>query len=294
MTDWGVIAAHIAAADSRSFRPAPPRSMGGGCINRAVRLSDGDRSWFVKLNDASRLDMFEAEAAGLAEMAATETIRVPRPLCTGTDGGRAYIVMEHIDLSGRGRGDGARRAGRELAAMHRTTRATFGWARDNTIGSTPQPNGEGADWVHFWRDRRLGFQLGLAARNGYGGRLQDRGQRLLDAFSAMIDHGPSPSLLHGDLWGGNLGYDEEGVPVIYDPAVYYGDREADLAMTELFGGFGEDFYAAYREAWPLDPGYRTRRTLYNLYHILNHLNLFGGGYLGQAQGMIDRLLAELG
>jgi fructosamine-3-kinase len=256
-------------------------------------LRDGDRSYFVKVNRADLLSMFEAEAAGLGEMAATRTIRVPSPLCTGIAGSQAYIVMEDVPMGGCA-GGGAARAGRQLAAMHRTTRPGFGWDRDNTIGSTPQPNSPDPDWVAFWRERRLGFQLGLAARKGYGGRLQSLGERLLADFPALIDHAPRPSLLHGDLWGGNLGFDRQGEPVIFDPAVYYGDREADLAMTELFGGFGGDFYAAYDEAWPLDRGYRVRRTLYNLYHILNHLNLFGGGYLGQAQGMMERLLAENG
>ena len=194
---------------------------------------------------------------------------------------------------GRPGGDGPEQAGRQLAAMHRNGRERFGWHRDNTIGSTPQPNASSADWIKFWREQRLGFQLRLAARNGHGGRLQSQGEKLLECFPALIDHDPQPALLHGDLWGGNLGYDSDGHPVIYDPAVYYGDREAELAMTELFGGFPGHFYAAYEEAWPLEPGYRVRKTLYNLYHILNHLNMFGGGYLGQAQRMIDRLLAEV-
>jgi fructosamine-3-kinase len=201
--------------------------------------------------------------------------------------------MEHIALRGRG-SEGAAEAGRELAAMHRVTRPLFGWDRDNTIGSTRQPNGPEEDWQVFWGRNRLGFQLDLAARNGYGGRLRSEGERLLDALPALLEHAPVPSLLHGDLWGGNMGFDREGHPVVFDPAVYYGDREADLAMTELFGGFGGDFYAAYREAWPLGPGYRTRKVLYNLYHVLNHLNLFGGGYLGQARGMVGELLAEVG
>jgi fructosamine-3-kinase len=293
MSDWGAIAARIAAVRGRAFEPAPPRTAGGGCINRSVVLSDGVSSYFVKLNNSARLAMFEAEAAGLEEIAATATIRVPAPLCTGVAGGAAYLVMEHLQLGG-DRGGSAALAGRQLAQLHRTTREAFGWERDNTIGSTPQPNGSAGDWVEFWRDRRLGFQLDLAARNGYGGRLQERGRRLLEGLGELLDHAPLPSLLHGDLWGGNIGYGEGGEPVIYDPAVYYGDREADLAMTELFGGFAADFYAAYREAWPLDPGYETRRDLYNLYHVINHLNLFGTGYLGQAQGMIERLLARLG
>lgn len=266
--------------------------MGGGCVNAAVRLSDGERSYFVKLNQARRLDMFIAESGGLQEIRATKTLRAPRPLCYGTAGDQAYLVMEYIELNP-GRGAAGGQAGRRLAAMHRNLAGGFGWRRDNTIGATVQPNRRCNDWVRFWREQRLGFQLELAARNGHGGRLQRRGEKLLAGLPALISHAPVPSLLHGDLWCGNMARDPEGRPVVYDPAVYYGDREADLAMTELFGGFSSDFYAAYREAWPLDAGYGVRKILYNLYHILNHLNLFGDGYLGQAEGMIDRLLAEL-
>ena len=292
MSDWDCIAAHIADVSGLPFEPEPPGRLGGGCINTAVKLSDGKHSFFVKLNSAHRLDMFEAEAAGLAEIAATSSLRVPTPVCTGVAGEQAYIVMEYIRLGGE-RPESLAQAGYGLAGMHRSIHNTFGWHRDNTIGSTPQSNGQMGDWARFWREQRLGYQLRLAAGKGYGGSLQRDGERLLEGVAALVDHNPEPSLLHGDLWGGNLGYDADGSPVIYDPAVYYGDREADLAMTELFGGFGARFYAAYQEAWPLDPGYKTRRTLYNLYHILNHLNLFGRGYLGQAQRMIEALLAQL-
>ncbi len=292
MSTWQIVSEHIAQVTGQPFDPVEPRHLGGGCINTAVRLSDGDRSYFVKLNRAALLPMFEAEAEGLRAMAGSRTIRVPLPLCHGLTEDHSYLVMEYIEMGHSGR-EGRALAGRQLAAMHRTRWDRFGWMLDNTIGSTPQHNRPNADWIAFWREERLGFQLQLAARNGYGGNLQRGGERLLDGFHVLIDHDPEPSLLHGDLWGGNLAYDHEGQPVIFDPAVYYGDREADLAMTELFGGFGNDFYAAYRESWPLSQGYTTRRTLYNLYHILNHLNLFGGGYLGQASSMIERLLAEI-
>jgi fructosamine-3-kinase len=293
MDSWRTIAHYIEQATGESFEPRPPTDIGGGCINTAVKLSDGQRSFFVKLNAADLFDMFAAEAEGLGEIAQTRSIRVPEPICHGTVDGKAFLVMEYIDM-GRPRGTAAEEAGRRLAALHQTRREQFGWHRDNTIGSTHQSNASDADWIEFWRKQRLEFQLRLAARNGYGGSLQSGGEKLMARFPALIDHNPIPSLLHGDLWGGNLSYDRDGKPVIYDPAVYFGDREADLAMTELFGGFPGHFYAAYNEAWPLDAGYDSRKTLYNLYHILNHANMFGGGYVRQAQGMIDRLLAEIG
>jgi len=288
---WHDITTHISTASGRPFAPQAPTGRGGGCINEAFVLSDGTQRWFVKTNRAALLDMFEAEAAGLNALADSATIAAPRPLCTGTSGDTSYIVMQHLGLGG-GSTPGWRTAGRQLAALHRCSAGAFGWGRDNTIGATPQHNAWREDWVAFWRDQRLGFQLAEAARNGHRGRLQSLGEQLCERFPVLIDHAPRPSLLHGDLWGGNIGFTGAGRPVIFDPATYYGDREAELAMTELFGGFSADFYAAYREAWPVDPGYRVRKTLYNLYHILNHLNLFGGGYAGQAERMMQTLLAE--
>ncbi|MGV6825638.1 MAG: fructosamine kinase family protein [bacterium] len=293
MADWNQIANEIASASGRPFNPQSPSTQSGGCINTAVTLCDGKQEWFVKLNSANRLDMFEAESAGLQALANTRAIRIPRPLCTGISAGSAFIVMEKLHL-GSGNRDGQAKAAQQLAAMHGHSAEAFGWDRDNTIGATPQQNDWSEHWVDFWREHRLGYQLELAARNGYGLDVLDQGNRLKETFSALIDHKPAPSLLHGDLWGGNLGFDEQGEPVIYDPATYYGDREAEIAMTELFGGFSSDFYKAYDAAWSLDPGYGVRKDLYNLYHVLNHLNLFGTGYLGQAQRLIARLLSALG
>ncbi|MDX1593989.1 MAG: fructosamine kinase family protein [Gammaproteobacteria bacterium] len=269
-----------------AFRDARP--VGGGCINAAYRLETDAGRFFVKLHAAAQSAMFAAEAAGLEALAAADAVRVPVPVCRGTAGDRAFLVLEHLDLRGGDR-DSAARLGRDLAALHATTADAFGWDRDNTLGSTPQPNGRDADWVRFWRERRLGHQLDLAASRGHRFRGADR---LLDRLDALLaGHAPEPSLLHGDLWGGNWAALADGTPVVFDPAVYHGDREADLAMTELFGGFDPAFHAAYREAAPLDDGYPLRRDLYNLYHVLNHVNLFGGGYAGQAQRLVDRLLA---
>lgn len=286
---------HIAAVTGRRFVVRQRQPLGGGCINQAWRVGDGERNFFVKTHSATiARTMFEAEAAGLAELAATGTVRVPLPAGHGVVAGSAFLVLEHLPLGG-----GGTRAletlGRRLADLHRIPQPFFGWRRDNAIGSTRQPNDRDDDWIAFWRKRRLGFQLELAARNGYEGEPRRRGEQLLARFEGLFaGYRPMPALLHGDLWSGNAGCTVDGEPVVFDPACYYGDREADLAMTELFGGFPERFYAAYREALPLDVGYPQRRTLYNLYHVLNHLNLFGGGYRAQAEHMIDRLLAELG
>lgn len=288
---WETIAGAISEASGEDFSVEGQQSIGGGCINSAWRVQGGNRSYFVKLNTSDGLEMFEAEADGLRELGNPGAIKVPEPVCTGLAEGQAYIVMEDIALGGSG--DPAR-FGRELAQLHRTTRPRFGWFRDNTIGSTPQYNREHDDWIAFWREQRLGAQLEMAARKGHGGTLQKLGGELMGCFPSLFSgYQPQPSLLHGDLWSGNYAYSRGGDPVIFDPAVYYGDREADIAMTELFGGFGADFYAAYNEAWPLDEGYSVRKGFYNLYHILNHLNLFGGGYGEQAVGIMKRLLAEL-
>jgi fructosamine-3-kinase len=291
--DWAAVAASIEQATGARFRVEKAAVVGGGCINRGFHLQGDGREFFVKLNSASQLSMFEAEAAGLSEIAATGTVRVPRPICTGKDRGQAWIALEYLPLASNARGAMAA-LGAQLAAMHRVTQERFGWTHANTIGSTPQINTATADWIEFWRLHRLGYQLDLAARKGYGEPLQGEGARLLDQLPRFFtDYRPAASLLHGDLWGGNASATTSGEPVIFDPAVYYGDREADLAMTQLFGGFSQEFYRAYDAAWPLDHGYRRRRELYNLYHVLNHLNLFGGGYLAQAQGMITSLLAAL-
>jgi fructosamine-3-kinase len=291
MTLPAAIGAAISAATGVPFAAATLTPVGGGDINETFAVSDGTRRYFVKANRAARLAMLEAEADALHALSATRSVRVPQPLCSGTAAGQAFLVLEYLDL--RGRGDAAR-LGTQLAQLHRVPQSRFGWAHDNWIGSTPQPNGWQPDWIEFWRERRLGFQLQLAAQNGYGGALQRDGEALLAGLDAFFDgYVPAPSLLHGDLWAGNHGFLADGSPVTFDPATYVGDRECDLAMSELFGGFAPDFYAAYRAAWPLDAGYAVRKSLYNLYHVLNHANLFGGGYVAQAQRMTAQLRAQI-
>jgi protein-ribulosamine 3-kinase len=290
MPNWSKISQHIENVTGNPLVDPRSHSVGGGSINAAFVLKDAVQKYFVKINHSSLLDMFDAEAEGLNEMVAAQAIRVPRPVCWGISGGESYIAMEYIPMGGKSSGI---KLGEQLATMHRKTQSHFGWHRDNTIGSTPQPNTPTASWVDFYRQHRLGYQLELASRNG-AAHLMHNGERLMAGLEAFFsDYQPVASLLHGDLWSGNYATDSDGNPVIFDPATYYGDREADIAMTELFGGFPRDFYSAYNEAWSLDPGYKTRKTLYNLYHVLNHFNLFGGGYLSQADRMMGSLLSEI-
>lgn len=286
------IAHAITKATGVAFRVETQHGVAGGCINQSEILSGSGQRYFVKFNNAQRLAMFEAEAEGLAEITRSKSVRVPQPICYGRHADQAYLVLEYLEIGG-GNARSDEILGRQLAALHRYTNEKFGWTRDNTIGSTPQINTPETDWVTFYGEQRLRFQLELANENGYAKGLQALGDKLLDKLPVFFtSYRPQPSLLHGDLWGGNHAALRDGTPVIFDPAPYYGDREADLAMTELFGGFGTRFYAAYREAWPLDAGYAVRKDLYNLYHVLNHLNLFGGGYRGQAQSLVERLLSE--
>ncbi len=291
--NWQPILEHIQTATGSAFKTESIHAVAGGDINSAFRLQSKDTSYFVKLNQINRLDMFVAETEGLSELAAAKTLRIPSPIVFGKSTEHAFLVLEYIEFGTSGK-NSARQLGQQLALLHQIPQAYFGWHRNNTIGSTPQENTRCEDWPEFWRTQRLLFQLKLAAENGYGSRLQTTGVKLCESIAGFFDgYRPQPALLHGDLWGGNRATDKAGNPVIFDPACYYGDKEADIAMTELFGGFGRDFYAAYQEISPLDPGYETRKTLYNLYHILNHLNLFGGGYLRQAEDMIASLLSEI-
>jgi fructosamine-3-kinase len=253
-------------------------------------IEGGGRRYFVKTNERSQRHTFAAEADGLAALASSGA-RVPVPVCSGETDDEAFLVLEHLDL----RKDGDYAAlGRALGRVHALRGEFFGWPRDNYIGTTPQRNARSSSWSDFWREARLSPQLELARRNRLDAALLAKGQHVLEAVPALLaGHVPEASLLHGDLWGGNAGFLPGGEPVLFDPAVYFGDRETDLAMTELFGGFPPDFYSAYAEIAPLDSGYARRKPLYNLYHLLNHANLFGGGYASQAERTMDALLAQL-
>ncbi len=287
----------IAEVLAEPFEIVSAAPVGGGCIHTALeitgRAARSDQHYFAKVNARASAPMFAAEADGLAALRDARSIRVPEVVVHGHDDEHAWLVLEWMDL-GTLVASSAAPLGGALARQHRTPRERFGWGSDNFIGATPQLNGWSDDWPAFWRDRRLHAQLRLAARQRLPSRMIDRGERLAaDCEVFFRTYRPARSLLHGDLWGGNAAALADGTPAVFDPAVYVGDREADLAMTELFGGFPPEFFAAYRSHWPLDDGYTVRRDLYNLYHVLNHANLFAGDYVRQAERSIERLLAEI-
>ncbi|MDH4274634.1 MAG: fructosamine kinase family protein [Gammaproteobacteria bacterium] len=283
----------ISQALGRAYRIQSHRVAGGGSINEAYIIDDGRTRLFLKMNTLAQADMFAAEAAGLRELVKPRALRIPEVITEGQAGKHAFLILEYIEFSA-GNASSAVRLGEGLAALHRHTHTRYGWERDNTLGATPQRNTPFAAWPDFYAHQRMEIQLRLAADAGYRGTLLRDGERLMaDLGKFFVSYRPLPSLLHGDLWSGNYAYDNQNAPVIFDPAVYYGDRETDIAMTELFGGFPPAFYAAYKNTWPMDDGYKVRKQLYNLYHVLNHFHLFGGGYAKQAEQMVGRLVSEL-
>jgi fructosamine-3-kinase len=278
------LAAAVERALAAAGRPggiAGVEPVRGGCINHGSRVTTtAGETWFLKWNPHAPSGMFAAEAEGLGALAAARALRVPEVIAHGDS--PAFLLLEHV-APGRPARDFAERLGEGLAALHRAARgAPWGWERDNYIGSLPQSNAPADTWGEFWRDRRLVPQLARARRQGRlagaEGRVLDRLlERCAELLAPVEDEGPS--LLHGDLWGGNVYADGAGRPVLIDPAVHRGHREVDLAMSELFGGFPAAWPRAYAATRPLDPEYsRFRRALYQLYYLLVHVNLFGSGY----------------
>lgn len=268
----------------------------GGDINRsyAVTLNTGDKI-FMKANAKENFGFFKAEASGLFALAMTGTLATPKILCAGTDDGQevgySFLLMEFIK-SAAPVSDYWKIFGRELAALHQAdaskfvARDAFGFFEDNFIGARPQDNSPAATWLEFFRDKRLAPQFKAADAN-FSSADRSRITKLLNHLDDFFIEPKAPSLLHGDLWSGNVMAGPDGKAMLIDPAAYVGHAEADLAMTELFGGFPPDFYQAYREANPLEPGYEKRRDLYNLYQLLNHLNLFGQSYLGAVLSVVE-------
>lgn len=281
--------------------------VGGGDINASFRLNTSGGSFFVKQNSAGKPDMFHAEAAGLACLASFNQLRCPEPLVCGEYEGTCYLVMTFLPLAGAPNDE---LLGKQLASLHHESATThlpadarsprppastpFGLQHDNYIGLTPQANRPAKHWLNFWIEQRLEPQLRLAIDNGYSAVARSQTRLEKNTETLLRDHQPLASAVHGDLWSGNKGVCEDGNPAIFDPALYFGDREVDIALSRLFGGFGPGFYHQYNATWPLDADYEQREPLYNLYHLLNHLNLFGPGYLAacvNTMEKIDRLTA---
>jgi protein-ribulosamine 3-kinase len=291
--DTGLIAAASALASLQiQVDPATARPVRGGCIHAAWRVDGRDGPVFLKTARAASSWQLDAEADGLHALRDAGFLRVPAVLGVGGEGDAAWLALEWLDLRPVDPAS-ERMLGEALARQHLAGGPCFGWVRDNALGASPQQNATCEDWAQFFAERRIGFQLELGARNGLSPRLLDRGAQLRGSIPALLaGRRPAPALLHGDLWSGNRAADAAGAPVVFDPAVHYGDAESDLAMTRLFGGFDRDFYVAYDAVLPPAPGRSTREQLYRLYHVLNHANLFGGGYAGEAERLIDDLLAQ--
>lgn len=265
-------------------------SLSNSSFTRNFSIQCDSHQYFLKLS--ANHDCLEAEADGLQAMSASDSIRVPNLVASGKAESIGFLVVEYLTLQNCH--SNFVRLGSQLAKLHRPTRMPYGWHRDNFLCGSIQINSHHHEWTEFFKNNRLGYQFELACNNGFGTKLGVMQDRILDRVTAILDsHNPEPSLLHGDLWQGNCGFMEGGVPVIFDPAVYVGDRETDLAMTRLFGGFPKSFYDSYQREWPLPSGWEQRQVIYNLYHILNHVNLFGGGYLRQAESMCRKLLYEI-
>lgn len=282
--DWNRLASRL-LPDTGPLPHHQPTALAGGCVSQVYRWGE----IVLKTGNPSSLPMMQAEQQGLEAIRASETIRAPRPLACGSDGQTAYLALEYLPL--RQPPCHPYELGRQLSLMHLQTakpHQPFGWCRHNFIGHSRQENTITDDWATFWKNQRLRPMLIRCKQLGYHFEPSDS---LLDRADELLsDHTALPSLLHGDLWTGNAGSLPDGTPVLFDPAVYRGDREADLAMTELFGSFGPEFWRGVEQVWPLAPGYSTRRTLYNLYHILNHVILFGSSYTTQARHMIRQLM----
>jgi fructosamine-3-kinase len=286
MTDdafWKAVAARIKETTGETVDPKPKDTHLGGCINRAARMEGKKLSFFVKYNSVALDDMIASEAYGLAYMFVPFKIRVPMPVVNDKTEDRSYLILEWLDLGGSGNWSAM---GENLARLHQLEFGDkFGFDRDNYIGSTPQINTYETDWITFFTMHRLDYQIKLARGKGAA---FPRYEELRQAIPKILEgrENIKPALVHGDLWSGNASFTKEGTPVIFDPATYKADPEVDLAMTELFGGFPREFYEGYAKISPISKTYERRKDLYNLYHVLNHYNLFGGHYENQANRMI--------
>ena len=263
----------------------------GRIAKRKVRGADGH--YFIKIGSLNDLTLLMSEKIGLEALAVTRAIKVPKVIFVGETLTCSFLICEYLDLKKDNLFSG-KILGKQLALLHQNSNEFFGLSEDNWIGLNPQKNHWQENWISFFKKYRLQPQLIWAFERGYRSSLEEKSERLMEALPLFFDqYKPKPSLLHGDLWSGNWGTINNTTPVIFDPAIYYGDREADMAMTKLFGGFPQVFYDAYNYQWGLDYGFKVRQNLYNLYHLLNHLTLFGEVYLRQTIDVFEQLLSEI-
>lgn len=291
------ISQHLARVFSQDVALTTWQAVAGGSIHQAWKVQSAcGQQFFIKTNYTNKLHTLKAEALGLAELqhhlSPNNPISTPDVLSFGHNKDYAWLVLSYIEFAHNSE-TSQQSLGRGLALLHQQTATQFGFGADNVIGENLQTNTPTTNWPNFFQQQRLGTQFELAKQQGFYHSLANEAEQLLQVVPKILQHHqPEPSLLHGDLWAGNYATDLQDRPVIFDPAVYYGDRECDLAMTELFGGFSSSFYQAYNNAYPLEQAYQQRKHLYNLYHILNHANLFGGAYIQQSKSMMRQLVAQ--
>lgn len=283
---WHFISEQISESIQQDFICDDIREVKAGDSHKSYKISDGKQRFFVKTNEKHQLSNFEAEREGLDHINHTQLFKVPKVICSGLVSSHSYLVLEYITIT---QGDDSSwfHFGEALAKMHnKHTQRMYGWQEDNFIGLTPQPNLWQKKWNCFFAEQRIGFMLQLLSEKGIA--LANIESVVESVKNLLLGHKPQSSMLHGDLWQGNTGF-HSNQPVIYDPAFYFGDRETDLAMTELFGRFPESFYLGYADIWPLDEGYHYRKPIYQLYHVLNHALLFGGHYIDSAKITLKNL-----
>ncbi|MCE0492517.1 fructosamine kinase family protein [Vibrio salinus] len=282
---WDSIANHISHETKQNFVITKHHAISGGDINKSYFISDGLVDYFVKVNNKNAIDLFISEAENLNRLRQSDTISVPEVITYGTTKSHSFLTLKYSEISVLTNDDTCYLAGKQLAKLHLwDDQKEFGFDHDNFIGLTEQPNAWNKNWARFYSEQRIGWQLQLLKDKGIV--LTDISDFVHHIYHILAGHNPKPSLLHGDLWSGNLGSTKSG-PLFYDPACYWGDRECDIAMSRLFGHFPQSFYKGYNDIYPLPDSYQKRADVYNLYHILNHCNCFGGSYLSQAEKMIE-------
>ncbi|MGF1700185.1 fructosamine kinase family protein [Photobacterium makurazakiensis] len=283
---WQAISHQLSEVLDKPFKISEKETVEGGDINECYCIGDGIARFFVKLNDREQSAIFETEAESLHILNESDCIQVPQFIHMGTSKDKSFLILNYLPTKVMD-DESAYILGQQLARLHSWgEQGEYGFDLDNYIGLTPQPNKWRRRWCRFFAEQRIAWQLQLCQEKGI--ELGNIDTITSQVIQLLMNHQPKPSLLHGDLWHGNTALTVSG-PIIFDPASYWGDRECDIALTELFGGFSERFYDGYQSIWPLDEGYRERKDLYNLYHVLNHCNLFGGSYITQAEQLIEKL-----